>query len=97
MFQIDNTSRIGTWTTAALIYINDLSHDLTTNIKVFFADVRSLFSTAHKINAPAINLNNGLNKLEIAIQRGTNFNPDPSYVQKSSGSYIFKKASKDKR
>ena len=38
-----------------LIYINDLSDDLTTNVKLF-ADDTSLFSIVHNINASTINL-----------------------------------------
>ena len=59
-----------------LIYINDLSNDLTTNVKLF-ADDTSLFSMVHNMNTSAINLNNYLNKIKNwAIQRKMNFNPD---------------------
>ena len=60
------------------IYINDLSDDLTTNVKVF-ADGTSLFSIVHKMNTSTTNLNNDLNKIKNwAIQWKMNFNPDPS-------------------
>ena len=61
-----------------LIYINDLSHDLTTNVKLF-ADDASLFAIVHNMNTSTINLNNDLNKIKNwAIQWKMNFNPDPS-------------------
>ena len=61
-----------------LIYINDLSDDLTTNIKLF-ADDTSLFSIVHNMNTSTTNLNNDLNKIKNwAIQWKMNFNPDPS-------------------
>ena len=46
-----------------LIYINDLSGDLTTNVKLF-ADDTSLFSIVHNMNTSRINLNNDLNKIK---------------------------------
>ena len=61
-----------------LIYINDLSDDLTTNVKLF-ADDTSLFSIVHNMNTSTTNLNNDLNKIKNwAIQWKMNFNPDPS-------------------
>ena len=42
-----------------LIYINDLSDDLATNVK-FFADGTSLFSAVHNMITSTINLNNDL-------------------------------------
>ena len=42
-----------------LIYINDLSDDLATNVKLF-ADGTSLFSAVHNMNASTINLSNDL-------------------------------------
>ena len=60
------------------IYINNLSDDLTTNVKLF-ADDTSLFSIVHNMNTSATNLNNDLNKIKNwAIQWKMNFNPDPS-------------------
>ena len=43
-------------------YINDLSDDLTSNIKLF-ADDTSLFSVVHNMNTSTINLNNDLNEI----------------------------------
>ena len=40
-----------------LIYINDLSDDLTTNVKLF-ADVTSFLSAVHNMNMSTINLKN---------------------------------------
>ena len=54
-----------------LIYINDLSDDLTTNVKLF-ADDASLFSMVHNRNTSATNLNNDLNK-NWAIQGKNEF------------------------
>ena len=51
-----------------LIYINDLSDDLITNVKLF-ADDTSLFSVIHDVNRSANNLNNDLSKInDWAIQ-----------------------------
>ena len=76
-----------------MIY-NDHSDDLTTNVKLF-ADDTSLFSLAYNMNTSTINLNNDLNKIKNwAIQWKMNFS-HRSWLT-SSGSYIFKKASKDK-
>ena len=74
------------------IFINDLSHDLTTNVKLF-ADDTSLFFIVNNINTT--NLNIDLNKIKNwAIQWKMNFNLDPS---KQAQEIIFsKKASKDK-
>ena len=61
-----------------LIYINDLSDDLTTNVKLF-ADDTSLFSIVHNMNTSTTNFNKDLNKIKNwAIQWKINFNPDPS-------------------
>ena len=60
------------------IYINDLSDDLTTNVKLFVDDT-SLFSIVHNMSMSIINLNNDLNKIRNwAIQWKMNFNLDPS-------------------
>ena len=61
-----------------LIYINDLSDDLMTNVKLF-ADDTSLFSVVHDVNTSSTNLNNDLRKIsDWAIQWKMSFNPDPS-------------------
>ena len=46
-----------------LIYINDLSDDLATNVKLF-ADDTSLFSVVHNMNTSTTNLNKDLNKIK---------------------------------
>ena len=45
-----------------LIYINDLSEDHTTNVRLFADDI-SLFSVVDNINLSATNLNSDLNKI----------------------------------
>ena len=61
-----------------LIYINDLSDDLMSNVKLF-ADDTSLFSVVHDVNASSTNFNNDLKKIsDWAIQWKMSFNPDPS-------------------
>ena len=45
-----------------LIYVTDLSDDLTTNVKLFAGDT-SLFSIVHNMNTSTINSNNDLNKI----------------------------------
>ena len=45
-----------------LIYINDLSDNLTSNAKLF-ADDTSLFSVVHDVNTSAKNLNDDLKKV----------------------------------
>ena len=61
-----------------LIYINDLSDDLSTNVKLF-ADDTSLFSVVRDFNTSAAHLNNDLRKISNwAFQWGISFNPDPS-------------------
>ena len=61
-----------------LIYINDLSDDLSTNAKLF-ADDTSLFSVVRDINTSAVHLNNDLKKISNwAFQWKKSFNPDPS-------------------
>ena len=45
-----------------LIYINDLSDDLTSNIKLY-ADDTSLFSIAQNINSTTADLNGDLSKI----------------------------------
>ena len=61
-----------------LIYINDLSDDLSTNAKLFAGDT-SLFSVVRDINTSAAHLNNDLRKISNwAFQWKMSFNPDPS-------------------
>ena len=61
-----------------LININDLSDDLTTNVKLF-SDDTSLFSIVHNMNTSTTNLNDDLNKIKNwATQWKMNFNLDPS-------------------
>ena len=60
-----------------LIYISDLSDDLTTNPKLF-ADDTTLFSVVQNINSTANNLNSDLIKISgWAFQWKMRFNPDP--------------------
>ena len=59
-----------------LICINDLSEDLSSNIKLF-ADDTSLFSVIHDINISAGELNKDLKKIsEWGYQWKMIFNPD---------------------
>ena len=61
-----------------LIYINDLSVDITSTVKLF-ADDTSLFSIVHDPNTSANELNKDLQKIsEWAYQRKMSFNPDQS-------------------
>ena len=61
-----------------LIYINDLSGDLSCKTKLF-ADDTSLFSVLHDIITSANELNNDLKETsDWAFQREMSFNPDPS-------------------
>ena len=60
------------------IFINNLSDDLTTNVKLF-ADNNSLFSIVHYMNTSATNLNKDLDKIKNwTMQCKMNFNPDHS-------------------
>ena len=59
-----------------LIYINDLSVDITSTVKLF-ADDTSLFSIVHDPNTSANELNKDLQKIsEWAYQWKISFNPD---------------------
>ena len=61
-----------------LIYINDLSGNLTLNSKLF-ADDTSLFSTLTYPNAPASQINNDFHNTNTwAYQMKMNFKPDTS-------------------
>ena len=60
-----------------LIYINDLSDDLSTNAKLF-ADDTSLFSIVQNVNTSASHLNNDLSKISNwAFQWKMGFNSEP--------------------
>ena len=61
-----------------LIYINDLSKGLTTNVRLFADDV-SLFSVVDNNNLSATNLNSDLSKINAWVsQWKMTFNPDPN-------------------
>ena len=61
-----------------LIYINDLSDNLSTNVKLF-ADDTSLFAVVHSIATSSCDLNYDLNRVrEWAFQWKMSFNPEPS-------------------
>ena len=61
-----------------LIYINDLSNGLNSNVKLF-ADDASLFSLVHNITNSANLLNSDLSKISAwALQWKMSFNPDPT-------------------
>ena len=61
-----------------LIYINDISDDLTSNQKLFPEDT-SLFSVVQNINSIRTNLNSDLGKIsDWAFQWKMNFNPEPN-------------------
>ena len=61
-----------------MIYINDLSDDLSTTTKLF-ADDTFLFSIVLNVDTSASHLNSDLNKISNwAFQWKMNFNPDPS-------------------
>ena len=60
-----------------LIYINDLSDNLTSNAKLFEDDA-SLFSEVENMSKSAKELNNDLAKISTWVfQWKMNFNPDP--------------------
>ena len=61
-----------------LIYINDLSKNLSSNPKLFTDDT-SLFSVVHNLNTCTNNLNKDLKKInDWATEWKTSFNPDPT-------------------
>ena len=61
-----------------LIYINDLSDNLTSNAKLF-ADDTSLFSVVHDVSTSAKEFYGNLKKVnDWAFQWKMSFNPDPS-------------------
>ena len=69
-----------------LIYINDLSDNLSSNVKLF-ADDTSLFSVTHDVNVSASELNDDIRKISNwAFQWKMSFNPD---VNKQAQEVIF--------
>ena len=75
-----------------LIYINDLSDDLSSNVKLF-ADDRSLFSEIHDINLSTGELNADLKKIsEWAFQWKMIFNLDAT---KQAQEVIFRRKLKN--
>ena len=69
-----------------LIYINDLSECLTTNVRLF-ADNASLFSVVDNMNLSATNLNSGLSKMNAWVnQWKMTFNSD---LNKQAEEVIF--------
>ena len=67
-----------------LIYINDLSVDITSTVKLF-ADDTSLFSIVHDPNTSANELNKDLQKIsEWVYQRKMSFNQDQSKQDKDA-------------
>ena len=72
--------------TLLLIYINDLTDDFSSNVKLF-GDDTSLFSVVHDVNVSAKELNDDLKKInEWVFQWKMSFNPDPS---KQAQEFIF--------
>ena len=75
-----------------LIYINDLTEGLTTNVKLF-ADDTSLFSVVHDTQTSANDLNKDLKIINNwAFQWKMNFNPDPT---KQAHEVIFSRKTKE--
>ena len=75
-----------------LIYINDLTEALTTNVKLF-ADDTSLFSVVHDTQTSANDLNKDLEIINNwAFQWKMNFNPDPA---KQAHEVIFSRKTKE--
>ena len=74
-----------------LIYINNLSKNLSSNPKLI-ADDTSLFSVIHNLNTSTNNLNEDLKKInDWAIQWKMSFNPDPT---KQAQEVIFSRKTK---
>ena len=74
-----------------LIYINDLSDNLTSNAKLFTDDT-SLFSVAHDVDISAKEINDDLKEVnDWTFQWKMNFSPDPS---KHTLEAIFSRKSK---
>ena len=75
-----------------LIYINDFTEGLTTNVKLF-ADDTSLFSVVHDTQTSANDLNKDLEIINNwAFQWKMNFNPDPA---KQAHEVIFSRKAKE--
>ena len=69
-----------------LIYINDLSDNLSSNVKLF-ANETSLFSVTHNVNISAMKLNDDLRKVSNwTFQWKMSSNPD---VNKQAQEFIF--------
>ena len=69
-----------------LIYINDLTEDLSSNEKIFVDDM-SLFSVGYDIQTSANNLNQDLEKISTWVtQWKMNFNP---YTTKRAQEFIL--------
>ena len=75
-----------------VIYINDLTEGLTTNVKLF-ADDTSLFFVIHDTQLSANDLNKDLIINNWAFLWKTNFNPDPT---KQAHEVIFSCKEKEK-
>ena len=76
-----------------LIYINDLSEGLTTNVRLFADDV-SLFSVVDNNDLSATNLNSDLSKIIAwASQWKMTFNPNPN--KQTQEVYFFSQNKKD--
>ena len=74
-----------------LVYINDLSDNLSSNVKLF-ADDASLFSVTHDVNVSARELNDDLRKISNwAFQWKMSFNAD---VNKKAQEVIFSRKTK---
>ena len=75
-----------------MIYINDLTEGLTTNVKLF-ADDTSLFSVVHDTQTSANDLNKDLKITNNWVfQWKMNFNPDPT---KQAHEVIFSRETKE--
>ena len=87
-----STSRFHIGPLLFLIYINDLTEGLTTNVKLF-ADDTSLFSVVHDTQTSANDLNKDLKIINNwAFQWKMNFNPDPT---KQVHEVIFSRKAKE--
>ena len=74
-----------------LIYINDISENLESNVKLF-ADDTSIFSVVFDPNLSAVKLNNDLSKIQNwAYQWKMSFNPDPN---KQAQEVVFSRKNK---
>ena len=72
------SSGFNSWSIAFLIYINDLSDNLESNVK-FFADDTSMFLVVHDPINTSQKLNNYLDRVSLWDNKWKmSFNPDPS-------------------